>query len=768
MIINALYLDRISRRYKRIRRRRIYLVVALLTGILAVFGPRLHPFLAQEVIVRGAVVLCSFSFAAYIWKSLLEAMYLSLYRRAQVSGIDYWVKFAKQYGIWKLPFAQEACLRLGVSLYSFDDSNEKIAISSGDDFVTYITHMFTDNQSLRSLLEKQGITKAHWVGAWSWLERREREVLECAYILDTEHVKKLPSIGEAFAFGQVYALSRYGNELSGMTLSASVEHFYARTFALFEQSLVKSAGANIILITQSIEEGVEYITAFIPHYSKKKYISLDTQSLLGIRDVETFKNVLDSLLRESARAGNIILVIPNIAALIAAGHAIGYDVTLALSEYMQHPELHVIMIADRYQYHTTLETQISLVQASEKIELDALAPELLQTVAEEEVLSVEYHRNVFFTYAAMAYIVESVIRYAPERMHDTLKDYLDECALYAQSHKVTHGIILLTLAQSFIGAKQGTEGTLVDTQSTKPQVPLQEVLSRRVKGQDNAVEAVARALDRVRAGLGSSKRPLGTFLFLGPTGVGKTETAKALAEAYFGNEDKMLRFDMSEFSDGGAMNRLIGSFEIGEVGILAGRARDVEHGVILFDEIEKAHEKVRDLMLQILDEGYFTDARGGKVNMKNFIMIATSNAGSDEIYKAGISGNVPEKSVLLEHIIDQGIFRPEFINRFDEVAVFSPLGDRQLAAIAEQKLVQYEARLYEKKAIHMNITPHLVAFIMNHIENKAFGGREITRTIQNYIESIIAKDLVDGTARAGTTVTLTYSNEEHRLISNYK
>jgi ATP-dependent Clp protease ATP-binding subunit ClpA len=149
-------------------------------------------------------------------------------------------------------------------------------------------------------------------------------------------------------------------------------------------------------------------------------------------------------------------------------------------------------------------------------------------------------------------------------------------------------------------------------------------------------------------------------------------------------------------------------------------------------------------------------------------MIATSNAGSDEIYKGSISGNLPDKAVLIGHIIDQGIFRPEFLNRFDEVAVFNALGDRQLAAIAEQKLIQYEARLYDKKAIHMNITPELVSFIMNHIENKAFGGREITRTIQNYIESIIAKDLVDGSARAGTTVTLTYNNEEHRLVSNYK
>lgn len=766
MIITALYLDSITKRYKRVQRRRTYLVIALLTGVFAIFGPRTYSLFAQEIIVRSLVVVCSFTFTAYIWKSLLEAMYLSLYRRAEVSGIDYWVEFIKQYGIWKLPFATEACLRLGISWDSID--KDLMLTGSGEDFATYITRVFTDNQSLRAILEKQGITKAHWVGAWSWCERREREMIERAYILDAEHMKYMPSIGEAFAFGQVYKLNRYGNELRAMTLSASVEHFYARTFALFQQSLKKSAGANIILIAQSIEEGVEYITAFIPHYPKKKYISLDTQSLLGIKDAELFQHVFGSLLRESVRAGNIVFVIPNIAALIAAGHTIGYDVALALSEYMQHPELHIVMITDRYQYHTTLETHISLVQASEKIELDALAPELLQTVAEEEVLSVEYRREVFFTYAAIAYIVESVIRYGSERMHDTLKDYLDECALYARSHKVAHGIITLALTQSFVGEKQGTEGTLVDTRSEVQRVPLQEVLSRRVKGQDAAIDAVARALDRVRAGLGSSKRPLGTFLFLGPTGVGKTEMAKALAEAYFSNEEKILRFDMSEFSDAGALNRLIGSFEIGEIGILAGKARDVEHGVILFDEIEKAHEKVRDLMLQILDEGYFTDARGGKVNMKNFIMIATSNAGSDEIYNGSMSGKLPDKTALIGHIIDQGIFRPEFINRFDEVAIFSPLGDQELAAIAEQKLLQYEARLYEKKAIHVNITPVLVAFIMNHIENKAFGGREITRTIQNYIESIIAKDLVDGTARAGTTVTLTYNNDEHRLMSNYK
>jgi ATP-dependent Clp protease ATP-binding subunit ClpA len=229
----------------------------------------------------------------------------------------------------------------------------------------------------------------------------------------------------------------------------------------------------------------------------------------------------------------------------------------------------------------------------------------------------------------------------------------------------------------------------------------------------------------------------------------------------------MTRFDMSEFSDAASIARLIGSFETGEAGLLASRARDAGHGVVLFDEIEKAHEKVRDLMLQILDEGYFTDARGNKVNMKNFIMIATSNAGSGEIYEAGTKGVNTDKKMLVDHIIEQGVFKPEFLNRFDEIAVFNALGDRQLASIVSLKLEKYASDLYEKKAVHLTVTPVLVEQVMKGIENKAFGGREIQRAIQNSVESLIAKDIISGRAKAGSTVSFAYNNEEKSLVTMY-
>ncbi len=760
-MIAALYLDRIAPRYTRQRRRRIYLLLSLLAGLCAIMA---H----QYVLVLQAA--SAFFFASYMWKSMLEAMYLSLYIKAAAEGIDYWAAFARQYTLLKAPFAAEALLRLGMS---FGDIPEGTGISGeGDDFETYVGSVFANNQNLRVLLEKRGVTKEHWTGVWTWLERREREALEYSLILDDKHIQHIPSIGEAFSYGQTFALSRAGREMSGLSLPQSMEHFYARAFSLLESSLKKSQGSNVIIISQSTDDAEEYVRAFIPHMGKKKFIELDTEMLIGEKDVRVFEKIFTQVLMEAGRAGNIILVIPHSTALIDAGHNMGYDATLALAEYMKNPHLHIMLLADRQSYHATLETNVSIMQAADKIELDAIAPGLLQNIAETEVLRSEYRHQVLFSYQALCSIVDAVVRYGSERMHDTLKDYLDEAALFAKKHTQKKGFTFITdaLVKQYIGEKTGTQGTFIDAsgpQGVGQPVNIKDILARRVRGQEAAVTAVAQALERVKAGLGSAKRPLGTFLFLGPTGVGKTETAKALAEAYFGNEDSMLRFDMSEFSDAGALARLIGSFEMGEVGMLASKARDAQHGVILFDEIEKANEKVRDLMLQILDEGYFTDAHGGKVNMKNFIMIATSNAGSGEIYDADSRGQSIDKKMLVQHIIDHGIFRPEFLNRFDEIAVFNSLGDRQLASIASLKLAQYADTVYQKKAIHVHVTQALVDFLMDHIENKAFGGREIQRTIQNYVESLIAKDILDGKAQAGSTVSFVYNPEAHSLETVY-
>jgi ATP-dependent Clp protease ATP-binding subunit ClpC len=692
-------------------------------------------------------------------------MHLSIYAKSLRDNKDYWTEYTKQYGIFKLPFAKEAFFRLGISISDFDNNIKLNA--NGEDFISYISGIFTDNQEFRSILEKNSIMKSQWVGVWTWLERREREIISKSFILDNDHIESISSISEAFSYGQIYNLSKFGSEIVGTSISKSLKHFYARSFSLFEQTLNKAQGSNIILVSHSIEEGINYIHAFIPNVKKKKFFQLDSNVALAIKNATELNNLLIKVLNECVRAGNVILVIPNIASIIASGHMIGCDVALLLTEYMQNPNLHVILIADRYQYHTSLETNISLVQASEKIELDVIAPEMLQNIAENEVLIIESKHKIIFSYAALSLIIDSVIKYAPENMHDTLKDYLDEVAIYSKKHNSKIYLITDEIARKCIAEKTGTQGTFIDNSKTTNPIDIKLILGQRVKGQEQAIDAVAKTLERVRSGLVNTKRPLGTFLFLGPTGVGKTETAKALAEAYFGTEEKMVRLDMSEFGDSNSVAKLIGTFELGEIGILTAKVKDTRHGVILFDEIEKAHEKVRDLMLQILDEGYFTDAKGERVNMKNFIMIATSNAGSSEIYEADNANVNLDKKVIISHLIEQGVFKPEFLNRFDDIAIFNSLKDRQLASIIELKLNNYEADLYNKKAIHIKITPSLIEYIMNHLDNKSFGGREIQRAIQNNIESVIVKDILDGKAKPGTTASFSYNNEENKLNTIY-
>lgn len=748
----------------RTRSRRRYLLCAFVAAGIGIFVPMIWDMSQYEQLMRASFALFAFFFAMYAWRCMLEAMHLSMYAKMRDEGNDYWKAYVEHYGIFTLPFAKEAFMRLGIPLQAVRRDELHL---SGQEFASCMTSVYAHNQEFRAFLESRGVTKDHWTGVWSWMERREREIMNNAYIFDKEHRKHMHSLGETFSYGQTFALSEYGRHVQGISVSASWEHFYARAFSLLAQALGKSAGANAVIVSSSVDDAREYVYAFVPHLEGKKWIELNTDAVIALRQPEAFEHVLRKVLLEAASAGNVVLVIPHITDLLSAAHVIGSDAELIMSEYMRHPDLHIVMLVDRASFHSTLETSVSLMQAAEKIELDEVAPEMLGNIAEQEVIAVERRYGILFSYQALQFIVESVIRYGSERMHDALKDYLDEIAVHNRKHRKKNRFITENIAKSYIAEKTGIQGTFADVSDTHHSIDIRTVLSKRVKGQDEAIAAVAEAMERMRAGLTSSKRPLGTFLFLGPTGVGKTETAKALAYAYFGNEEKMLRLDMNEFSSGGSVAQLIGSFETGESGVLTSGVRDAGHGVILFDEIEKAHEKVKDLLLQMLDEGYITDARGNRANAKNFIIIATSNAGSDEIYVAHASGHAVEKNVLVQHIIEKGIFKPEFLNRFDEIAVFKPLGERQLAAIASLMLQAYADELYKKKAIRLRQTPELVEYIIGNIDNKTFGGREIRRVIQHAIEGSVAKDILQGKARAGNTLAFAYNKAENRLIASY-
>ncbi len=292
---------------------------------------------------------------------------------------------------------------------------------------------------------------------------------------------------------------------------------------------------------------------------------------------------------------------------------------------------------------------------------------------------------------------------------------------------------------------------------------LERRLHERVVGQDEAVEVVAEAVRRSRVGLGDPDRPIGSFLFLGPTGVGKTELARALAEALFGDEDRMVRLDMSEFQERHTVSRLVGSppgyVGYGDAGQLTEAVRRRPYSVVLFDEIEKAHPDVFNSLLQVLDDGRLTDAQGRTVDFRNTVVIMTSNLGSELIVgRRGPLGfgsstvdasNAGVRDQVMRRL--QEAFRPEFINRIDEIVVFRQLDNPQLEKITELMLEETRRRL-RAQGIEVEFTPEAVRWLAERGFEPHFGARPLRRTLQREVDNRLSRLMLDGRVRSGQRV----------------
>jgi ATP-dependent Clp protease ATP-binding subunit ClpA len=261
---------------------------------------------------------------------------------------------------------------------------------------------------------------------------------------------------------------------------------------------------------------------------------------------------------------------------------------------------------------------------------------------------------------------------------------------------------------------------------------------------------------RARVGIKNKKRPIGSFLFLGPTGVGKTETSKALAEAYFGSDTRMIRFDMSEYQEISTINRLIGFAEKNEPGLLAKAVLDNPFSVILLDEVEKAHPNILNLFLQVLDEGFLTDAFGKKISFSESIIIGTSNAGAELIRQCIKQGRDLQtfKDDLIDYLMKEGIFRAELLNRFDAVVVFKPLIHEHLIKIAIMMMNDLAKRLLDGTGVRLVITPDLIEKIVKLGYKPEFGARPMRRVIQDEIESRVAKIILEQDLKRGDFVKI--------------
>ncbi len=566
--------------------------------------------------------------------------------------------------------------------------------------------------------------------------------------------------------------------------------------------------------------------------SNLRVLSLDLSGMVaGSKYRGEFEERIKRVINEVIEEGNILLFIDEIHTLIGAGGAEGaIDASNILKPAMARGEIQILGATTITEYRKYVEKDAALERRFQPVMVEEPSvEETIEILAGIKHLYEEHHDIVIPDEAleACATMSERYItdRFLPDKAIDLLdeasasirlsaikikpvdkEDYkeLDELSAALEDAIVSGDFALASqikaqkdeLAKQLekTGKRQGrksskkpvlSENDIAAVVSLWTKIPvakltekeaerlrkLEKILHKRVVGQEEAVSAVARAVRRGRVGLKEKGRPIGSFLFLGPTGVGKTEISKALAEAVFGNEDAMIRVDMTEYMEKHSVSKMIGSppgyvgYEEG--GQLSEKVRRNPYSVILFDEIEKAHGDVFNILLQVLDDGHITDAQGRKVDFKNTIIIMTSNAGAQAIVDPKHLGFASKeddskdyermKSGVMEEV--KRIFKPEFLNRIDETIVFRSLNKEDMKQIVTIQTKEFIARCKEQMDIDVSISSNVKAWIVDKAYDPKYGARPIRRKIQTSLEDPMAEDILEGKIKASDSVKAKIKND---------
>ncbi len=487
--------------------------------------------------------------------------------------------------------------------------------------------------------------------------------------------------------------------------------------------------------------------------------------LAQIDNDEQAESVLSEIFEEAISAGNIILVINDFHNFVGGNNGPGtVNITGIISSFLRFPQFQIIAVSSYAGLHKYIEKNPSIVSFFEKAEIEEVSQEQAYLILQNSVPVFEKTHNVFITQLALKNIIKYSEQYfANNPFPKKAIDLLDEAVAFV-SNKSGSKLVLAEHISEIVS--QIIESPVGEAKLKEKQVLLnfEDLIHKRIINQEQAVKEISSAMRRARAEIVKRKKPIGTFLFLGSTGVGKTETAKALAEIYFKTENRIIRLDMSEFQEIRDISRLIGSHN--QEGILTTKIKEDPFSLVLLDEIEKAHPNVLNLFLQILDEGYVNDGLGRRQSFLNSIIIATSNAGANIIYK-DIQENKElntTKQDLFSMFFEKGIFRPEFINRFDGVVIFKPLSKENLLDISGLMLKKVVKGMKEKE-IEFIITQELKQKIVDLSYSPEFGAREMKRVIQNKIENVLANAVLADKIKSGDKIEID-PNEFKLLIKS--
>ena len=585
-------------------------------------------------------------------------------------------------------------------------------------------------------------------------------------VKDSKKKRRDGGIARDFTFGFTPMLSRFGQNLSiARSQTAKTQLFRAGHLEAIEQmieifskhgrqnvALIGPAGSGRSAIINSFAEQLLDANSKIPSSLKYRQIfKLDAAALISSTDGQgDIERLVTSLMNEAYSAKNIILYFENAHLFFESGIG-SIDISKLLLPVLQAGKLRTILSLDEQKYLELSTLNPAFATALNKIMVSASNEEETMKVMEDQVPYLEWRYHVSYTYWALKEAYRLGSRYVKKLEMPGRAIYLLEAA----ARYPKNGLIFGESVQEAIEKTQGIklQSATSSEKSRERLLNLESLIHERMIGQTEAVRAISDALRRAATGVRNEHKPIGTYLFLGPTGVGKTELAKVLSEVYFNGESEIIRIDLNEYVEASDVNRLIAEASTDPMSLTA-QVEKHPFSVVLLDEIEKASPKVLTTLLQLLDEGVLRDTKNQEVSFRDTIVICTSNAGSDKIREKLASENLTSenyetlKTEIVNSLIESREFKPEFLNRFDEICLFRPLSREDLLKITDLLLKNINRTLAPNK-ITVDLTESAKMALIEAGYDPMFGARPLRRVVSKTVENIVAKASLAGKIKSG-------------------
>lgn len=597
--------------------------------------------------------------------------------------------------------------------------------------------------------------------------------------LVSQHTKarRTGGIARDWSFGYIPLLTRFGQNLSeqiarGGLLSADLESHKQALEQLIgtfgnggrqNAVLVGQNGVGKTTIVHAFAERLLDASSKLPDSLKfRQVFILDSSALLAAAPGRgELENLIMQVLGEAYSAKNIIICLDNAQLFFEEGVG-SVDLTNVLLPILEAGNLRMILTMDEQRYLQIGQRNSGLVNALNRITVGPATKEETIAAMQDQLIITEFRQKVTYTYQAL----EEAYRLSERYVHDlgmpgrAIK-MMESAAGYSENGLVTMNSVQKAIEQT-MDIKVGVAN---DTDEREKLLNLEDLIHQRMINQTRAVSVVSDALRRARAGVRNQNRPIGTFLFLGPTGVGKTELSKALADVYFGGEGRMIRLDLNEYVRSEDVSRLIADGADDPTSLTA-QAMKQPFSVVLLDEIEKAHPNVLTTLLQLLDEGILRDIKNREVSFRDAIIIATSNAGADRIREYIERGYKLEQfeKQFIDELISSNQFRPEFLNRFDEIVVFRPLGKEELVQVIDLILAGINKTLALQK-ISVEVADDAKLFLVDQGYDPRLGARPMRRVVQRAVENTVAKQMLSGSVGPGSVIQITLDQVQQILGS---